>query len=141
MKTKLITIDGVELVVRDGYEPKFIHLDNFPSSCGAGDGIGNKLVPDKLLGLRVSASCDIHDDCFEHADATWAEFHQCSNMFIRNLIAIILSKSNFFMKFARMIVASFYFVAVDSIGSLIFKAMKKAQGLVMEEIETLQGED
>ena len=56
MKTKLMLIDGVQFVVRDGYEPPCDKLEDFPNSCGAGDGWGDKLVPDKFLGLRVSAA-------------------------------------------------------------------------------------
>jgi len=132
VKTKLISIDGVQLVVRDGYEPSCDKLKDFPTSCGAGDGVGDKLIPDKILWLKVSAACEIHDDCFEHADATWADFHQCSNMFIRNLLSIITSKSMRAVGFFRVLIASVYFFAVDTVGSKVFKAVKKAQGLVMK---------
>lgn len=50
MKMKTIEIDNVFLTVPLRYNPPAIVLD----CCGAGDGLGQKIVPDTIYGLRVS---------------------------------------------------------------------------------------
>ena len=55
-KTKLITVEGVILVVPISYFPPYDKLDEFPDCCGPGQGLWEKLIPDKLLGLRISAA-------------------------------------------------------------------------------------
>jgi len=130
MKTKLITLDGVQLVCRDGYNPPHELLADFDNCCGAGEGLGEKLVPDKIMGVKISAACNIHDDCFEMGDATWADFHQSNSMFIRNIINILRVKSKWrILGFFRVLMAATFFYAVDTIGAAIYKKLKESQGL------------
>ena len=132
MKTKLIRIDGVELVCRDDYDPPCDSLSFFPNCCGAGDGIGEKLVPDKILGVKISAACHSHDHCFEFGEPTWADFHQSNSMFIRNIINILRAKSKWrILGYFRILMAATFFYAVDSVGAGVYKAVKKSQGLIM----------
>ena len=128
MKTKRIFLDGVELIVREGYEPSHQLLTDFPSSCGAGEGFGQIAVPETMYLLRISAACAIHDDMFEHGAPTYAEFHQINGIMGKNLRAIIMAKSNWFMKFPRLIRAEEYFLVVDTVGIFCYKALKKEQG-------------
>ena len=44
---------------------------NFPSCCGAGTGVQEKVIPDNFYGVNVSPACWIHDQMFTLADPTW----------------------------------------------------------------------
>lgn len=138
MKTRVITIEGVELIVREGYVPPYTKLQDFPDCCGAGEGFGEKVIPDKILGLNISAACDIHDDCFGCGEPTWADFHQSNSVFFRNIYKIIRTKSsNRFIGTLRVISASVYFGAVDTVGSIVYRSLREEEGHKMESIERI----
>lgn len=125
MKTKKLHIDGVTLIVPESYRARYSLLDHFPSCCGAGDGIGNMLVPETMYFLRISAACYIHDLCWKIAENTWADFHQSNYIFLVNILAIIRAKSgNTITRRLRNRRALKYFTAVDETGAMIFKSMK-----------------
>ena len=125
MKTKKINIEDVTFIVPESYHAPYQTLKEFPASCGAGDGLGNTLVPETMWGLRISPACSVHDFCFEVSEGTWQDFHQSNYLFLRNLIAIIRAKSaNTIMRRLRYKRALKYFTAVDETGAFIFKKMK-----------------
>ena len=132
MKTRVISIDGVELVAPDGYTTTCNSLNEFTDCCGPGDGFFERIIPDSILGLRISAACDIHDYCFSHGANTWADFHQANSIFMKNILSIITSRSMTGLAWLRVIIASFYFKAVDEIGARIYKSIQHAKGLVMQ---------
>lgn len=126
MKTKIIYIEDVKLIVPDSYHAPYKTLKEFPSCCGAGDGIGNGLVPETMYGLLISAACHVHDKSYEEAEPVWSDFHSSNYMFLVNLLSIIRAKSaNFFMRRLRNRRAMRYFTEVDEIGAIIFKKIKK----------------
>lgn len=127
MKTKCIIIDGVELIVRDGYTPSHTKLNQFPACCGAGVGISQWAIPERMYFLRISAACEIHDNMFEHGAPTYAEFHQINGVMQKNLRAIIRAKSCWIMRYPRLIRAEEYFFAVDTAGIFVYKNLKKEQ--------------
>lgn len=127
-ETKIVTIDGVDLVAPVGWEPMYDRLDDFPDCCGAGDGLQERLVPEKILGLRVSAACSIHDFDFGSAPATWAAFHATSFRFARNLYAIVRGRSAWGLGLLRTMVVGVYVYAVDTKGAEVFQRLKARQG-------------
>ena len=130
--TKLVKVDGVTLIAPVSWNPSHDLLKDFPDCCGAGTGLGERLVPDKLLGLRISAACEIHDHDFVVASPTWAAFHAASYRFVQNIYFIIRGKSNWGMGLLRTAMASFYFYFVDTKGARVFKRLKSKQGYVMQ---------
>jgi len=93
--------------------------------CGAGEGIGDLVVPEHILGCRVTLACLIHDKSWDLAEANWADFHQSNGMFIRNMNAIINEYSaNRYTAFLRRQVAAVYFDAVESVGARVFADLK-----------------
>ena len=125
MKTKRITIEGVLLIVPESYHAPEQALKDFPACCGAGEGIGNGLIPERMYGLLISAACHIHDYCWKIAEATWADFHQSNYLFFINLKAIIKAKSaNVIMRWLRYARATTYSGTVDTVGALIFRKIK-----------------
>jgi hypothetical protein len=113
--------NGVSLICREGYVPPTFKMENLEDCCGAGDGLGNLLVPDSILGLRITAACAIHDDWFENSDSTWADFHQGNYIFFVNILTIIKELSSQWLKSIRMHLALVYFDAVDTLGAIVFK--------------------
>lgn len=127
----LIGINGhnVKLVAPSIIEFPTSLVTDFPDACGAGSGIGQKIVPDTIWGIPVSPGCFIHDFQWLIAPPTWEAFHASNGMFHRNLNSLIKAQSgNSFMLHLRMYRAVTYFNAVDSVGADIFWALKKEQG-------------
>lgn len=81
------------------------------NKCGP-DGVINHLVPNHLLGLDISESCDIHDWMFAEAENQRA--HQQSDVvFLKNIkTQIRKSKTNSLLKSVRYGMAYIYFGAV-----------------------------
>jgi hypothetical protein len=122
MKTSTVCFsNGVSLICREGYIPPSFKMDLIKDCCGAGEGLGNLLVPDSILGLRITAACSIHDDWFENAGNTWEDFHQGNYLLFVNILTIIRELSAQWLKSIRMHLALIYFDAVDTLGVIVFK--------------------
>ncbi len=131
MKTKHICLQGVALEVPEGYDPPTSVLTEFPNCCGAGKGFGEKVIPETIWGLCISAACHIHDYSWEVAAATETDFKQSNSMFLRNIKNIIITKSaNGFTRALRNIRAMTYYVAVEEVGIYGFWNLKEDQGLI-----------
>jgi hypothetical protein len=128
METEALSIEGIELVVPAflvQWWPHQLPLEEFPSFCGAGGGLGDAIVPETCYGLRLSASCFIHDISWLVAEASWAAFHQSNSMFLHNSLAIIQARSRFPLKQLRAYRAVTYFNAVDTLGATYFWEEKR----------------
>jgi len=96
--------------------PYDMDLEDWPTFCGAGEGIGDVLVPDKIEGAIVSPACFAHDIAWAisqrtHTDFFDANIHLLHNL--NNLIAKFISHRN---HYERAIRVSFgYWEAVTSI--------------------------
>lgn len=126
MNTKIISIEEVDFLVPESYEPPFCQLSEFPDSCGSGHGIGQLIVPEHFYGLRVSPVCHIHDASWDVAEPSWNDFHESNYMFIRNLLRIIDVKSKVnVLKMLRNYRATTYFNMVDTVGAKLFWLCKR----------------
>ncbi len=82
METCERVIDGCTLTVPN--EPWMVlprpHLDDYDGCCGAGEAGGwrERLVPEHILGLRVSIACYIHDWWWMMCVRTIGEFRQAN---------------------------------------------------------------
>ena len=130
MRTKEIVVEGIFFVIPvelfadwpDG------PLDKFQPCCGAGHGLGERLVPESVFGVRITPACYIHDHCWALAEPSWADFHAANSIFLHNMLAIIQTRSSH--KLARAIRnyrALTYYNAVDIAGQDIFWALKNGQ--------------
>ena len=54
MKTKMLEFHGVNYTVPKDFEFLAKEIDDYPSFCGAGKGIGDKIVPEVIGGMRCS---------------------------------------------------------------------------------------
>ena len=81
------------------------------NKCGP-DGVINHLVPDHLIGLDISASCNIHDWMFTKA-MSQSDHKKSDAVFLQNLKTQIREKkSNPLLKYLRYGFAYIYFGAV-----------------------------
>ena len=104
------------------YAPKeFWELpqDQREGRCGAGEGLGEKLVPDNILFICVTPACSIHDFQFAVGE-THTDFKEANRVFHNNLYRIIQSGS-WWLRFARRRIADIYFKVVDGpLGAMVF---------------------
>jgi hypothetical protein len=122
-------IEKVPLIFPDevSKDTVFTKLSEFPNSCGAGKGFGEKIVPETALGLRISPACWIHDEDWWYAKPTWDDFHAANGRLMLNMSMIIVYKSNKFMMVPRMYRPSTYFVFVSTVGAKYFWKLKARQ--------------
>lgn len=129
MHGKILYLEGVPLLVPDCVQVfPFTTFKDCPSSCGAGDGLGEKLVPDTMWGLRVSPACWIHDLDWNIAPPTWEAFHVANSRFIHNLITIVEYRSESdFLKRLRVYRCATYYNFVDVKHNHVFWKQKQEQ--------------
>lgn len=118
--------------------------DDFPDNCcGAGDGWGEKLVPDYILipqklfswhrsdrYVKISPACAVHDMDWDFARPSWDDFHEANSRLFANVRGIIQARTklgsntqNYALRFPAI-----YAQAVDTLGRKIFWNIKKEQG-------------
>lgn len=137
METVIVQFDNVPMIVplvgekKEPLDFPYNDFDVFPSYCGAGQGLGDIIVPEKIFGLKISPACFVHDVMFEISEATWEDFHTSNSVFIHNLLAIVKHRSkNWILEHIRNYRVVTYYNAVDTIGAICFWDTKHAQGLV-----------
>lgn len=134
MKTTVTLFDTIPLVVpvfgESDLPLRFPYqtLESFGSYCGAGPGLGDKIVPEQIFGLKISPACYVHDVMYEVALPCWGEFHQANSVFLHNLLAIIEMRSaNRLIASLRRYRAMTFYNAVDTLGAAAFWAVKDGQ--------------
>ena len=68
--------------------PPRLPLCRWPTYCGAGEGLGDILVPDFIKGACVGPACLIHDLDWALCSPTFREFSLANFRFFRNLLAL-----------------------------------------------------
>ena len=84
------------------------------------------IVPESILGLKISIACYIHDDDWTIAPPTWDAFHAANSRLLTNLNSIIDTKSTFILRPLRRFIATLYFIAVND-ASEVFWDIKRSQ--------------
>ncbi len=116
---------GITYLTPDNFEFLDKDIDMYPSFCGAGSGIGDKVVPETIGGMRCSHICHAHDESWDDANDTLNGFVLSNAIFGFNLMVYLASgKGNWFKKSWRMFKGSLYVAAVSTIGWKIFKGLK-----------------
>ena len=133
MQTSMVLFDGVPLIVpvvnNSPLEIPYKNFEEFPSFCGAGKGIGDFIVPETVLWLKITPACYLHDIGWELADPTWMDFHAYNSMFRSNIDSIIHYKSNnTLFEHLRYYKSVTFFSAVDTLGAYFFWKIKRIQG-------------
>jgi hypothetical protein len=124
MDTTLIKFNGIQYQTPEGFEFLDKSLDEYPSFCGAGHGIGDKIVPEKIGGMPCSHICHIHDESWEECEPTKVAFVKSNLMFGYNLGVYLSTGKGLLATIWRLIKGAGYVVAVSTIGWKIFKKLK-----------------
>ncbi len=155
IETQIVIYEGIVLsmpvVIAEEFNREFygVSYDQFPDDCcGAGKGIGEKLVPDYAFGftrifsklklksldisIKLSPACWIHDEDWQRAAPTHEAFDISNERFRFNLDSIIQNKgkNDLVVAIGRHLPIT-YMNSVDLLGRYVFWSMKYSQGFVL----------
>ena len=104
--------------------PFNLPLSDWPSFCGAGDGLGDRIVPDTINGNRVACCCFEHDISWILADATFAAFMKSNLRLYLNLRAVVIAndRPGWWRHMVGERKCFAYFLAVCTFGRKCFKS-------------------
>lgn len=95
-------------------------LKDFPSFCGAGGGLGDWLVPEKMYGAIVSPACFVHDIMWSTSYDSYMHFQRANNIFYWNLRACVNAQlPGLKCQLAHMRCLAYY-LAVSTVGIIHF---------------------
>jgi len=119
MDTTTCRFDGVDLIVpaEDAFGWPCHDFNGFPSACGAGyqGAIRERLVPETILGLKVSPACWVHDWMWSSEHPTWQAYHHSNAVLLLNLLAINSARGGWWpVRQARLPLILAWYVAVSS---------------------------
>jgi len=97
-------------------------------SCGPGRGLGDRLVPESLLGLRITPACAIHDWMYQHGK-TLDDKEFSDRVFRQNMFRIVRAGGGP-LRYARYSLAMAYYWAVKYGGEPAFWNSKHKGELV-----------
>lgn len=93
------------------------------NGCGP-DGWKNRLVPERLLGVAITAACNIHDYMYIVGE-TEADREEADRVFLNNMLRIVEAESaNWLTRTLRRRLALHYYAAVRDFGGPFFWADK-----------------
>lgn len=132
MNTISENFDGVQ-IIRPLGDFRWPHATfaGFPECCGIGQvgTISQDIVPESILGLKVSPACYVHDWMFTYSPKNFQNFHYANSVFLVNLLQINEQRGgNWLMKSIRKPLILGWFIAVSSsVGgvSTFFKTLPK----------------
>ena len=119
----VIDVEGIKLVVPEILKrnwPK-IPLADFPRFCGAGDGLGEKIVPDYIYKVSVKHCCFIHDITHSILPKTERMFHLSNLLLLINIISTIAHAGGWLMSLRFRRALKYYFAVESDIGYNCFK--------------------
>ena len=96
-------------------------LDQWPTFCGAGSGLGDMIVPDHIFGVQIAPACFIHDIDWSYLPNTEEAFHSSNFRLFNNLKAIIDTILSPPESHIAHVVCADYYVAVSTVGKEFFK--------------------
>lgn len=121
MRFILQRFEGIPLITTDDFFFENVPLEEYPSYCGAGKGIGDLIVPETVWGLRIAVACHTHDDFWAKSEKSDRDYFLSNGIFLLNTLMVICNRSNLFLIMPRSYRAIKYFYAVNSIGKKYFK--------------------
>lgn len=110
--------------------PHELPLKDWPTFCGAGDGVGDKLVPDTMCfnnwfgghsTAYINPACFIHDITSAICDHTVEDFQFSNRLMLKNSISLVNSQLNFIHAWAARRRCVFYYRSVDVFGWFFFE--------------------
>ena len=100
-------------------------IDRIAGGCGPGR-IGDKLIPDSLLGASIKEACRIHDYMY-HVGATVEDKKEADRVFLNNMLRIIFAGAKFFaLRYPRIFMAYVFYRMVKEFGGPAFWKSKNS---------------
>jgi len=102
--------------------PYDLRPEEWPTFCGGGEGIGDKIVPDTIHGVSISPAGLVHDIDFAVLPKTFPSFMAANGRFFLNSAALIMASDLTTWKMIRALNTAMvaYLVAVSTVGVLFF---------------------
>lgn len=120
----MLKFHGIQYQVPEWFEFLDKSIGEYPSFCGAGQGIGDKIVPEKIGGMRCSHICHVHDESWSECEPTKTAFIKTNMMFGYNLSVYLSTGDGFWATIWRLLKGAAYVAAVSTVGWKIFKKLK-----------------
>ena len=142
METVKVFFCGIEqeipLIGGSPMEYPYDTLEAFDSYCGAGNGVGNWVVPESIFAIPIKHCCFTHDTMFEIGEPTWQDFWQSNKVFRQNIVRTIEAlepvdqrKDKYHED--RYYRADTYYMAVNSdLGRFFYKRKKGVKRLIYD---------
>ena len=119
-----VTYFGAKLIVPEFLIPLFpvdLPADRWPTFCGAGEGMGDALVPDSPWGIHFNPACLTHDIDWAITPDTIGEFVRANWHFLRNCLALVwAAEKNMGRKGLALLACFRYFSGVSTFGLYCF---------------------
>ena len=102
--------------------PRGLPLESWPTFCGAGSGLGDRIVPDCINSVRIACCCFIHDIDWCMSDNSFTDFMQANLRLYLNLRNVVIAndKPGWFRKMAAERKCFVYFFCVCTFGHKLF---------------------
>lgn len=117
---------GAKLTVPEFLVPLFpttLPAKKWPTFCGAGNGMGDAVIPDKIRGVSMSPACFVHDIDWAATPYTIKEFAGANWRFLKNCLSLIgasgMSRLPKLLARCRCLI---YFAGVSTFGLFSFLA-------------------
>lgn len=121
MITVNITHDGISLqvptfIVANDLWPHQLPWPSWPSFCGAGEGLGDYIVPDHIFSLNISPICFIHDCEYAVNNKNWLAFYSANLRLRNNIKSAVDAKMHGPERIAGHVISDEYYLAVMTMG-------------------------
>lgn len=121
---------GADLTIPDFLESLWPHdlpPEEWPTFCGAGQGLGDKIVPDHIGTVSLSPAGFCHDVEWACSAKTLSTFVGANGRFFLNCVSLIMAADmNVWPKIKTLIpVSGIYLSAVSTMGLLFFSWFSK----------------
>jgi hypothetical protein len=100
--------------------PHDMLLDEWPTFCGPGNSLGDWTIPDEIHGVKVCATCFIHDCMWSTSIDSYASFQAANNVFLKNLLSTVKSQLSGIKRQLAYVRCLLYFAAVSTVGMIHF---------------------
>ena len=91
-------------------------IDSWPTYCGAGEGLGDYIVPDHILGVCIAPACFQHDIEYAVNNRNWLAFVAANRRLRGNIIQLTDAHLSGVEKYEAWVIAEDYFAAVMAFG-------------------------
>lgn len=123
IETTIIRYVGCNIEVPEFLAPLWpyeLPIDKWPTFCGAGDGWGDRAVPDSICGVRIACICYEHDISWAITDGSFSEFMKSNLRLYCNARSLVLPRVKWWQRWWAESKCFFYFSGTCVLGHKVF---------------------